>query len=345
MFTSVVLALAAVSAVSGWIVPRKNPPAGWATSYLEDYHVYHARYLALDCQNKHNTDFFAQCCHPLLANESLASRPAQCTPSASASASGSAAEPTSTVTTPGDGDDDDCDDDNDDSSSNDNVDDDDCDDDGDDGSSSSGDDGDDDDDCDDGEGESTSASPSSTVHVTSTKSPVTSTKPTATAAGTNPGHQGIAVSSAPATSTTPTSTHTSTTSTSTHTTSSKTSTTKTSTASQSTGTSSSSQIFTGGFATFFYQNGVAGACGVVHQDSDLIAAIDQSHYGDSGAVSPLCGKSVKITNTDNQKTVTVTIVDDCPTCPTDNSIDLSTGAFQMIAAESTGEVPITWEFV
>ena len=73
--------------------------------------------------------------------------------------------------------------------------------------------------------------------------------------------------------------------------------------------------------------------------------MDQARYGDSGGVSALCGKQVKITNTDNGKTVTVTVADDCPTCENSNSIDLSTGAFDQIADEATGEVPITWEFV
>lgn len=31
-------------------------------------------------------------------------------------------------------------------------------------------------------------------------------------------------------------------------------------------------------ATFFYQNGVAGACGTVHSDYDMIAAIGQSRF-------------------------------------------------------------------
>ena len=91
-------------------------------------------------------------------------------------------------------------------------------------------------------------------------------------------------------------------------------------------------------ATFFYQNGVAGACGTVHSDSDLIAAMDSERYG-SGS---LCGQQVTITNTDNGKSVTVTIADECPTCTNGNSIDLSTGAFDQIADESSGIVPISW---
>ncbi|KAJ3868911.1 RlpA-like double-psi beta-barrel-protein domain-containing protein-containing protein [Lentinula novae-zelandiae] len=113
------------------------------------------------------------------------------------------------------------------------------------------------------------------------------------------------------------------------------------------------EVFTGGKlakfftldATYFLQNGVAGACGTVHSDSDFIAAMDQTRYGDSGDVSPLCGKYVKITNILNQKTVTVQVADDCPTCNNENSIDLSQGAFTQIATIDEGEVPITWEYV
>jgi len=73
--------------------------------------------------------------------------------------------------------------------------------------------------------------------------------------------------------------------------------------------------------------------------------MDQGRYGDSGAKSSLCGKQVKITNTNNGKTVTVTVADDCPTCLNDNSIDLSVGAFTQIATEEEGMVPISWEFL
>jgi expansin (peptidoglycan-binding protein) len=59
----------------------------------------------------------------------------------------------------------------------------------------------------------------------------------------------------------------------------------------------------------------------------------------------ICGKSVHITNTANGKSVTVVVADECPTCENANSIDLSTGAFNMIGAASTGVLPIEWEFV
>ncbi|KAF9454541.1 hypothetical protein P691DRAFT_692150 [Macrolepiota fuliginosa MF-IS2] len=110
------------------------------------------------------------------------------------------------------------------------------------------------------------------------------------------------------------------------------------------GAASNSDVQTGGFATFFYQNGNAGACGTVHKDGDLVAAIDADRYGNTGAKSSLCGKRVEITNTNNHKSVTVTIADACPTCKNRNSIDLSTGAFLRIATEEEGMVPITWKF-
>ena len=116
--------------------------------------------------------------------------------------------------------------------------------------------------------------------------------------------------------------------------------------------------------TFFYQGGVAGACGTVHSDDDLIAAIgecslwpvfappkldtlqDQRRYGNPGAKSELCGKTVVITNGDDKtKSVTVRIEDDCPSCETKDSIDLSVAAFQALAPLSQGVAPIAWSFV
>ncbi|KAJ2993478.1 hypothetical protein NUW54_g7715 [Trametes sanguinea] len=68
-------------------------------------------------------------------------------------------------------------------------------------------------------------------------------------------------------------------------------------------------------------------------------------YGDLGKESSLCGQQVKITNTKNGKSVTVTIADACPSCLDKNDIDLSEGAFTQIATIPEGEVPISWEFL
>ncbi|KAJ3477418.1 hypothetical protein NLI96_g10479 [Meripilus lineatus] len=107
----------------------------------------------------------------------------------------------------------------------------------------------------------------------------------------------------------------------------------------------SGETFTGGFATFYYQGGAAGACGDFHSDNDLIAAIDERRYGNANRKSSLCGRKVHLTNTKNGKSVTVTIKDDCPTCENANSIDLSVAAFNRIATEEEGMVPIKWQFL
>lgn len=272
VFAYATLALATVGSVSGLVVPRKEPPKGWLPSILEDYNVYHTRYLALGCENKHNTAFFNQCCHPLLKSQKLSDRPAQCTPSKTTTSV--AAPPT--ATDDGDGDDDE---------------------------------------CDDSDDDATSQVPTSTVHSASTSH-------TASAS------HAVKTTSEPASTHKPSSTQAA------------------ATPSKSAAPNSgSSQVFTDGFATFFFQNGVAGACGVIHSDSDLIAAIDERRYGNSGLKSALCGKQVEITNPKNGKSVVVTIVDDCPTCNNADSIDLSVAAFNKIATEAEGMVNIHWKFI
>ncbi|KAG8925120.1 hypothetical protein FRC03_009077 [Tulasnella sp. 419] len=106
-------------------------------------------------------------------------------------------------------------------------------------------------------------------------------------------------------------------------------------------------VHSGGFATFYFQNGNPGACGDYNPDDALIAAIDHHRWGkDSfGEKSDLCGKKIHITNTKNNKSVTVILADVCPTCTNENSIDLSTGAFDKIATRDEGMVPIDWYFV
>lgn len=104
-------------------------------------------------------------------------------------------------------------------------------------------------------------------------------------------------------------------------------------------------IVQGGVATFYYQQGNAGACGHYNGDDALIAAMDYRTYGNTSRKSPLCGKQVEITNTKNHKKVVVTIADACPTCKNKNSIDLSVRAFEKIATKDEGEVPISWRYL
>ncbi|KLO14702.1 barwin-like endoglucanase [Schizopora paradoxa] len=319
--TTSVFALLSVAAsfASAGLVPRRDPPAGWNFAILEDYQTYHTRYLALGCEFQHGKAFFDTCCHPHLNWQQLSSFPAECTPSAAAMSSASAAEPTSTVTTPADADESDVETVTVTSTS------------GEAGPTGTSDDDDDDDeDCDpedDGDDdETTTSAPAPTTteshKSSSTKAPAPATTTQAKATTTQ---AKATTKSTPKPTTTSQAAKAS--------------------SSPSSSNSGSGDFITGGFATFFTQNGVAGACGNVHSDFDLIAAIDQDRYGDSGAVSSLCGKQVQIINTNNGKSVTVTIQDDCPTCDNGNSIDLSVGAFTAIATEDEGIVPIKWQFL
>lgn len=59
-----------------------------------------------------------------------------------------------------------------------------------------------------------------------------------------------------------------------------------------------------------------------------------------------CGRKVRITNTQNGKTVTATVEDKCPGCQGNpNSLDLSKAAFDAIASEAQGVVPISWVYL
>jgi hypothetical protein len=101
----------------------------------------------------------------------------------------------------------------------------------------------------------------------------------------------------------------------------------------------------GGRATFFFQNGVAGACGKKHPDSYPLVALTKSLYGSFSRTSSNCGRQVLIRNKKNGKTVTATVEDGCPSCGRSNDLDLSTGAFDKIATRAEGEVDIEWTFI
>ncbi|KAG2157177.1 plant expansin [Suillus clintonianus] len=285
-FATLFLSLIATSAVSAIVIPRATAPSGWNTAALEPYDTYHCRYLAIQCQNQHNTQFFTDCCHPLAANESVDALPSQCQmPTGSSCSNG-------VLVSTGATDDGGCD-----------------------------------------EPSSTPTAPaSSTISTTVTATPTPTTSSTTVKVTPAPTTSSAPVNVAPV----PTTTHVYTPSSS----SSK----AVSTTAPSTGSSDSSLNY-GGFATYFYQNNNAGACGTVHADSDYICAMDQDRYGYSGNSSPLCGQQVQITNESNGKTVVVTVADDCPTCDNANSIDLSVAAFEAISDLSVGEVSIVWKFL
>ncbi|KAM0755653.1 barwin-like endoglucanase [Meredithblackwellia eburnea MCA 4105] len=93
-----------------------------------------------------------------------------------------------------------------------------------------------------------------------------------------------------------------------------------------------------GQATWFTQNGVAGACGSVNSDSSYIVALDSAIY--SGGSH--CGQSVYICSGGN--CITAKVADECPTCASAYSLDLSTGAFQALGSLGAGVLSITWSW-
>lgn len=294
------LAVFSIAQINGYVVPRATPPAGWDTSALEPYDTYHCRYLAIGCQYQHGTSFFDSCCHPLQANQSASSLPSECQQPSNTTCSNG--EPVTGSASPS--------------------------------ATPTG--------TDDGCGGETSApAPASTP----TPQPAGETSPTPTPNPVTPTPTSIPTPSTP----TPTSTPAATTPTPSPTQApanvggNPTTTTSSAPAAQSSPASSGSSdssLNYGGVATYFYQNGNAGACGQVNPDTAFICAMDSALYSGS-----LCGKQVQITNTNNGQSVTVTVADECPTCDNANSIDLSVAAFEAIADLSTGEVPIAWQYV
>lgn len=341
--TFALVAIAAVQAsphfprrgLHGFHHVARSKPADYAEGYLEAYDVYHARYLAIGCQNQHNTQFFDDCCHPLLATETVAAnRPAYCAANATASASVSASASSSAsavVATPtdtsDDSGDDDCDDE--DSSSSDYVpattsssssfsqptsaftseasssssfsD----------SSSSSF-----------SDSSSSSFSSSSSVSVTQDSTSTPDPTPSSTQEQSTEAQKNTQTQEAPSSSS-----------------SSETAqSTGTSNASSGSSSSSGGTFYSGGVGTFYYQYGVKGSCGDVHADSDKIVAISAILMNSS-----LCGKTITLTNTANGKTVDAVIADTCPGCYAGGAdIDCSTGTFDALADESAGTFPVTF---
>ncbi|KAJ9109264.1 hypothetical protein QFC21_000593 [Naganishia friedmannii] len=326
----VALGLAVVNAAPVSITSSsvaKPAPTGWATGYLESYKEYNIRYKALDCSTQHNTTFFEDCCHPLLANETLTIRPSVCTPGQSANATASAIYATETsnsteIYTEY---------------------------------------------CE----EATSvASDVASVIATATESinQVTLTSnsstatlvvqiaPSSTAEAVISSYVPEATSSSEWTAPS-SSTEEAVESTSVYVAAAAVSTTPAYVAPTTTSTyqapaattpaaSSGGDAHTGGHATYYYQGGNAGACGWYKSDSDKIIAINgNGFWQNTGSASSYCGKWITITNTNNGRTTTAMVADVCPSCTdSNNSLDLSVGAFQDIASLDDGQVPITWTF-
>lgn len=96
-----------------------------------------------------------------------------------------------------------------------------------------------------------------------------------------------------------------------------------------------------GVATFYGGNTQGGACSfsTYTLPSGLYGtALSSSNWDNSGN----CGGCVAVTY--GGKTITAMIVDECPGCG-ENHLDLFEDAFTDIAAESLGQIDVTWDYV
>ncbi|KAJ1659787.1 hypothetical protein IWQ61_001184 [Dispira simplex] len=106
---------------------------------------------------------------------------------------------------------------------------------------------------------------------------------------------------------------------------------------------SSGETFKGD-GTYYSPSVGTGSCGWLNSDDEYVAALNADQFGNPANPnnSPFCGKKIKV---DGPKgSVEATIVDKCPVCK-HGDIDLSTGAFDQIADQAEGRVPITWSFM
>ncbi len=96
-----------------------------------------------------------------------------------------------------------------------------------------------------------------------------------------------------------------------------------------------------GKSTFYNnENDAPGSCGFGFSDSEFIAALSGDMM--DGYKSPNCNRFAKVEY--KGKSITVKIVDTCPTCEK-TSLDLSPTAFRALEDLDVGLIDIKWEFV
>ncbi|KAI0718966.1 RlpA-like double-psi beta-barrel-protein domain-containing protein-containing protein [Cerioporus squamosus] len=93
-----------------------------------------------------------------------------------------------------------------------------------------------------------------------------------------------------------------------------------------------------GSATFFTPG--LGACGVHSGENDMVVAVSTQIYEHGRH----CKERMRVTNKENNKSVEVTVLDECVGCNSTH-IDLGTAAFEKLADVDLGLIAVTWEFV
>jgi expansin (peptidoglycan-binding protein) len=75
-----------------------------------------------------------------------------------------------------------------------------------------------------------------------------------------------------------------------------------------------------------------------------VAALNATQYGNTGTVSPNCGRCVNITGPNGTTANNVRIIDACTTCA-NGDLDLDETTFQLLGDRDLGILQITWQFV
>ncbi|ESK93163.1 non-catalytic module family expn protein [Moniliophthora roreri MCA 2997] len=91
-----------------------------------------------------------------------------------------------------------------------------------------------------------------------------------------------------------------------------------------------------GDATWYQPNGAYGACNAPSANYDLVAGLPPGHYANGSK----CWRHLNVHY--QGKSIDVTVVDLCPGCGP-NDINLSEGAFQLLAPLAVGRIRVHWE--
>jgi expansin (peptidoglycan-binding protein) len=95
-----------------------------------------------------------------------------------------------------------------------------------------------------------------------------------------------------------------------------------------------------GRMTYYSPSAGVGACGKLNSNSDLVVAIDPSHWTSANpSADPICGKTITISY--GGKTATAVVEDKCSSCAP-GAIDVSPAVFQKFGALSVGAIEVTW---
>ncbi|KAG4421288.1 hypothetical protein IFR04_005590 [Cadophora malorum] len=96
-----------------------------------------------------------------------------------------------------------------------------------------------------------------------------------------------------------------------------------------------------GVATYYSQFGVAGSCGVYHQDTDFIVAL-----GPAWGHNTKCGRAVSIRSKATGRVTAAIVADTCTSCP-QTKLDVSEGLYKYLNNGVLGLdlLQIEWNFI